>query len=194
MSETSVTNGELPQNYFELFGLPQDFSVDMQQLRSSYKALLLRHHPDRFAGRDQAEQIKALQKTDWINQAHATLSSLPKRAGYLLELKGFAVNAHATLSSDPDFLLEQLQLREMLEQIEEKKLPESALQTVMQETKLLQQKEEHYFTSLYHHLSLKNLSADENVLVQKATDSMLKLRFIEKLFEEIEALQHTLLD
>jgi molecular chaperone HscB len=194
MSETSVTSGELPQNYFELFGLPQDFSVDMQQLRSSYKALLLLHHPDRFAGRDQAEQIKALQKTDWINQAHATLSSLPKRAGYLLELKGFAVNAHATLSSDPDFLLEQLRLRELLEQIEEHKQPESALQTVVREARLLQQKEGDSFTSLYHHLSLKNLSADENVLVQKAADSMLKLRFIEKLFEEIEALQHTLLD
>ncbi len=190
----SVVNETLPQNHFVLFGLPEDFSIDMQQLRSAYQSLLLKFHPDRFSSNTEAEQTQALRQTDRINQAYATLCSLPRRAAYLLRIKGFSVDEQANLLDDPDFLLEQLSLRETLEQVAEKIQPESMVNSLLERAAFLQKKEVDAFVAFFHQLLVKQAGVDEQVVLQKATHSILKLRFIEKLFEEIDALQHSLLD
>lgn len=188
-----VLNEELPQNHFVLFGLPVDFNVDMAQLRAAYKTLLLRFHPDRFVAASAAEQNKALRQTDRINQAYAVLCSLPQRAAYLLQCQGYHVDMQANLA-DPEFLVHQLELREGLEQIAEKKMPESQLDGLVQQAESLQKKEREFFVACFEQLLLKQGSAEEPATLQKAYNSMLKLRFIEKLFEEIDVLRHSLLD
>lgn len=188
-----VLNEELPQNYFALFGLPADFNVDMAQLRAAYKTLLLRFHPDRFAAASTVEQNKALRQTDRINQAYAVLCSLPQRAAYLLQCQGYPVDLQANLA-DPEFLVHQLELREGLEQIAEKQLPESQLDVLVQQTQSLQKKEREFFVACFERLLHAKGGAEEPAILKSAYNSMLKLRFIEKLFEEIDVLRHSLLD
>lgn len=48
----AVVGGEglnLQSNDFELFGLPEQFEVDAQQLEERWKALQTQIHPDKFA-------------------------------------------------------------------------------------------------------------------------------------------------
>ena len=40
---------KLTTNYFELFGLPVSYSVNLDKLSQSYRKLQQQFHPDRFA-------------------------------------------------------------------------------------------------------------------------------------------------
>ncbi|HEX4975825.1 MAG TPA: iron-sulfur cluster co-chaperone HscB C-terminal domain-containing protein, partial [Pseudomonadales bacterium] len=114
-------------------------------------------------------------------------------AAYLLQCQGYHVDMQANLA-DPEFLVHQLELREGLEQIAEKKIPESQLDGLVQQTQCLQKKEREFFVACFEQLLHAKGSAEEPAILKNAYDSLLKLRFIEKLFEEIDVLRHSLLD
>ena len=185
---------QLNANYFELFNLPPSFEVNKKDLRSHYKTVMSKCHPDRFVSNSEADKNAALAATSHVTQAYNILKSPPKRAAYLLELLGLFVNSNANLSSDPLFLLDQLELRERLENVPLSENPDSLLQTVIGEAKSLQSEQGQLFSVLYEQLQTLRQSEDQEKLLQNAQDSILKLRFLEKLFEEISALQHKLLD
>ena len=185
---------QLNANCFELFNLPSSFEIDKKELRSRYKTVMSKCHPDRFVGNSEADKNAAIAATAQVAQAYNILKSPPKRAAYLLELLGLFVNSNANLSSDPLFLLEQLELREKLESVPFTENPDTLLQTVIGEAKSLQSEQGQLFSALYEQLQTLRQSEDQEKLLQNAQDSILKLRFLEKLFEEISALQHKLLD
>lgn len=197
MPETLFSDADLKAlsaNYFELLNLPISFGVDKKELRVHYKALMSKCHPDRFVGESDAQKSAAISATAQVTQAYNTLKSLPQRAAYLLELRGFAVNFNANLSNDPLFLIEQLELRESLEQVAGSKDPDAALASVLSCAQKLEKEQVQSFSTYYEKLTSLNQSKKQNELLQRSQDSVLKLRFLEKLFEEINALQHQLLD
>ncbi len=106
----------LNQNHFELFGLPARFAVDTAALEARYLELQREVHPDRFAAASQAEQRVSIQLATRVNEAYQTLKSPLKRAGYLLQLRGVDPQFETNTSMSPEFLTEQLELREALEQ------------------------------------------------------------------------------
>lgn len=104
------------QNYFEIFGLPVDYSVDLDLLADRFIEMQKEVHPDRFAAGTEQEKRLSMQWATMLNTANTTLKNPLARAIYLLELKGVEIAHNPTLT--PAFLMEQIELREELEEIE----------------------------------------------------------------------------
>ena len=104
------------QSHFELFGLSPAFALDAQALDRSYREIQSRVHPDRFAHAGDAERRASLQWTTRVNEAYRTLKSPVQRAKHLLELHGVDVAFETNTRMPTDFLMQQLGLREALEQ------------------------------------------------------------------------------
>ncbi len=100
---------------FELFGLPTAFALDRAQLDLQWKSLQREAHPDRFASEGAAAQRVAMQWSVRINEAYNRLKDPLKRAAYLCELHGAAVNAENNTSMPPAFLMQQMEWREALD-------------------------------------------------------------------------------
>lgn len=103
------------QNHFELFGLPPAFAVDSQALERCYREIQSRVHPDRFAHAGAAERRASMQWTARVNEAYRTLKSPVARARHLLELRGMDVGFETNTAMPPEFLMQQMELREALE-------------------------------------------------------------------------------
>lgn len=107
---------DLADNYFELFGIPLCFRVDLAGIENRYRRLQSLLHPDRYAAAGRQEKQFAAQGAALVNQAHAVLIDDCARAAYLLELKGIPTGGESGTLNDPDFLEEQMELRQALEQ------------------------------------------------------------------------------
>jgi molecular chaperone HscB len=104
--------------HFALFDLQPAFDLDLDQLAARYRELARETHPDRFADASAREQRQALERAAQLNDAYQTLKSPSRRAHYLLGLRGESVPLEATVQ-DPEFLLQQMQLREELEELQD---------------------------------------------------------------------------
>ena len=68
------------KNYYEILGV--DNKATPEQIKSAYRKLAMKYHPDRNHGDEQAAE-----KFKEINEAHETLSDEQKRAAYDYELE-----------------------------------------------------------------------------------------------------------
>jgi molecular chaperone HscB len=100
---------------FELFGLPAAFELDRSQIDLQWKSLQREAHPDRFASEGAAAQRIAMQWSVRINEAYNRLKDPLKRAAYLCELNGAAVNAENNTNMPSAFLMQQIEWREALD-------------------------------------------------------------------------------
>lgn len=103
---------------FELFGLPVQFAQDRVQLDARWKELQREAHPDKFAAQGAAAQRVAMQWSVRINEAYQRLKNPMKRASYLCELNGAQINAENNTAMPSDFLMQQMEWREALEDAE----------------------------------------------------------------------------
>ena len=78
-------------------------------------------HPDRFASAGDAERRASLQWTTRVNEAFQVLKNPVARASHLLELHGVDVGFETDTAMPPEFLMQQMELREALEAAVEKK-------------------------------------------------------------------------
>ncbi len=108
---------DFSQDYFSLFGIPRSFDVNPDVLSERYLALQKQVHPDRFADATSTERRVSMQWTTRLNTGYETLKSPLQRAIYLLSLSGIEVAENPVL--EPAFLMEQIELRERLEDIEQ---------------------------------------------------------------------------
>lgn len=106
----------LQSNDFELFGLPVEFALDRSALDERWKSLQREVHPDRFATADASAQRQAMQWSVRINEAYQRLKDPLKRAAYLCELHGQAIEAESNTAMPASFLMQQMQWREALEE------------------------------------------------------------------------------
>ncbi len=104
------------QNHFELFGLSPAFGLETEALERSYREIQAQVHPDRFAHAGDAERRASLQWTTRVNEAYRTLKDPVQRAKHLLELHGVDVAFETNTAMPPDFLMQQMELREALEE------------------------------------------------------------------------------
>ena len=103
------------QNHFDLFGLQPAFAVDEERLERAYREIQSRVHPDRFAHAGDAERRASLQWTTRVNEAYRALKNPVQRASHILELQGVDVAFETNTAMPPDFLMQQMALREALE-------------------------------------------------------------------------------
>lgn len=111
-------------NYFTLFGLPQQFSQDSDKLQAQYYQLQAKFHPDQFIQASVNEQSLAHEYSAKISKAYQTLNDPFLRAQYLLTLKGKAWDEENASQALPmEYLIEQMALRETLEALQSKPNP-----------------------------------------------------------------------
>jgi len=111
-------------SHFELFGLPQVFSIDAEALEKAYREIQSRVHPDRFAHAGDAERRASLQWTTRVNEAYRVLKSPVQRASHILALHGVDVAFETNTAMPRQFLMQQMELREALEQAVARKAPD----------------------------------------------------------------------
>ena len=102
----------LQSNDFELFGLEQKFSQGRTALDARWKELQREAHPDKFAAQGASAQRVAMQWSVRINEAYQRLKDPLKRAAYLCELDGAAINAENNTAMSASFLMQQIEWRE----------------------------------------------------------------------------------
>lgn len=68
------------RDYYEVLGVGKNASPE--ELKAAYKRLALKHHPDRQAGKNDAEKKAAEESFKEINEAYSVLSDKEKRAQY----------------------------------------------------------------------------------------------------------------
>lgn len=110
-----IADGMSHPDHFELFGLPPRFALDTGELDRAYREVQGHVHPDRFASGTAAERRVAMQWATRANEAYTTLRSPQKRAAYLVERAGVPIEAETNTAMPPAFLLQQMELREALD-------------------------------------------------------------------------------
>lgn len=113
------------QSHFDLFGLAPAFSLDKDRLETAYRDIQSKVHPDRFAHAGDAERRASLQWTTRVNEAYRALKDPVQRAKHILELHGVDVAFETNTAMPPDFLVQQMELREALEEAVGRKDPSS---------------------------------------------------------------------
>ena len=105
----------IQDNHFTLFGLPEHFAIDASALDRAYRDVQAQVHPDRFAGQGATEKRVALQWATRANEAYGTLRDPLKRAAYLCVLRGQDPGDEHNTTMPQDFLMQQLEWREALD-------------------------------------------------------------------------------
>ncbi|MBA3588874.1 MAG: Fe-S protein assembly co-chaperone HscB [Methylibium sp.] len=106
---------KLDADDFELFGLTRRQAQDRAQIDVRWKALQGEVHPDRFAAHGDAAQRLAMQWAVRVNEAFQRLKDPLRRAAYLCELHGEAVEAEDNTAMPAEFLMQQMAWREALD-------------------------------------------------------------------------------
>tara|TARA_R110000803_G_scaffold64492_1_gene125560 strand:+ start:5600 stop:6151 length:552 start_codon:yes stop_codon:yes gene_type:complete len=173
-------------NYFQLFGLEIQFTIDLTRLSTLYQTLQKKVHPDRFAHASSQEQMLAVKKSTLINDAYQTLKNPLKRAQYLLELRGVDMPSEQASFGDVSFLMRQMELREMLAEVKDADDIDSA---VFEVSEVFEAEFQQLFSQLQTQLA-DNTSESNNL----ACDNLRKLKFYQKLHVELDKLEEQLLD
>lgn len=176
-SVITVTDDILNSNFFELFDLPVAFDVDLDQVQRRYMSLQKQVHPDKFANSSDHEKRISMQQTSWINEAQTTLRSPVQRAAYLLKLNGIDINLENETTMDAAFLMQQLEMRERLENIKQETDPLDALDAISAELERSTQQMMQGFKQSY-----------ESQQFDEAREWIRKLQFMQKAKNEISNL------
>jgi molecular chaperone HscB len=106
----------LQDNDFQLFSLVQQFAQDRSVIDAQWKDLQRQAHPDKFSMQDAAAKRSAMQWSVRINEAYQRLKDPLRRAAYLCELHGEPVNAENNTTMPGEFLIQQMEWREALDE------------------------------------------------------------------------------
>lgn len=161
--------------YFTLFNLPAHFDIDTSTLEQTYLALSARFHPDKFVAASAFEQKQAMLMATAINEAFRILKNPIDRAAYLLQQQGINADAPEHTSFAPEFLMQQMQWREMLMEAR----MENDTDTIQQLHTEITANREYLLGSLKTYF-------DENRYME-AAETVRQGRFLDKMLHEIEA-------
>ena len=168
-------------DYFALFALQPTFAIDTAALAVTYRQLAKDVHPDRFASATAAEQRQAVERAAELNEAFQTLKSPTQRALYLLRLQ--ADLPEETTIQDGEFLLQQMEWREQLEDLQEQ-ADLQALERFIGELQQARSKIDHAF-------ALCIVDPQQRLQAERLARRM---QFLDKMFYEVRQLEERLDD
>ena len=175
-ADTPVPMIDFSRNYFELFGLAPAFAIDGARLEQAFRDLQAQVHPDRFAHATETEKRLSMQWATHINEAYQTLKNPITRARYLLSLHGVDTAEETNTVMPADFLMAQMEWREAIQ--------EARQAGEIGELDHLAGKLRREMHALEDELARDIDEAHDYV---HAAATVRKLRFLEKLREEIHA-------
>jgi len=174
------------QNYFELFGLPNQFHIDLNALSERYRELQRVTHPDRYANASDQEKRIAMQGATLINEAFQTLKNPLQRAQYMLSLKGLNADGENLTTSDGEFLMQQMQLREQLSEINKTDDPLQAIGDLLDEITRMIRVQVAQLAILFETSTARDL--------EQAMECVYKMQFLNKLHAQAEIMETELED
>lgn len=165
---------DFQQDFFSLFNLPARFQIDNNLLEQNYRVLQAQVHPDKFSHLSEAEKRLSAQWSTRVNEGYQTLRSSLNRARYLLSLHGVDTQEESNTAMPTDFLMQQMEWREALEEGRQAKdiLVFEEMERRMQHTRRILEQE-----------LARDLDDAHDYVA--ASGIVRKLKFLEKLAEEI---------
>ncbi|ANG62120.1 Fe-S protein assembly co-chaperone HscB [Marinobacterium aestuarii] len=175
---------DIKQNFFEFYGLPEVFDIDLGLLSQRHLELQKKLHPDRFAHLSDQERRLSAQYTAYLNEGYATLRASLLRAQYLLKLQGIDTHNESSAPMDPVFLMQQMELRERLEDAPQHADPESELAALGEGVEQMMAPLQAEFRS--------QIAIPAEASLHAAAAAVRKMQFLDKLRREIERLEDDL--
>ncbi|MCG8025051.1 MAG: Fe-S protein assembly co-chaperone HscB [Candidatus Thiodiazotropha endolucinida] len=166
--------------------MPISYIVDGNSLSERYRELQRVIHPDRFANATEQERRLSVQSAALINEAFETLKDPIARGSYLLLLHGIEMDTLNESTQDMAFLMQQMELREELEEIRGQADPYQAIMD-------LRGRINKQINSLVAQLAVYFETPTEEQL-QAAREILRKMRFLQKLHTEAESVEADLED
>jgi molecular chaperone HscB len=173
-------------NYFELFNIPVSFDVDLSVLPQTYQQLQRLTHPDKFANGSEQQKLVAIQKNAQVNDAYSVLKSPLSRAEYILSLRGIDLQHEQQTIKDTSFLMQQMEWREELAEVDQQSDPLNVLSALEDE---INQTIKSDLAQLKTFLESEDFDAEK-----KAADIIRQLKFLYKMLSEIELKEDSLSD
>jgi molecular chaperone HscB len=170
-------------NYFLLFNLPENFSVDLALLDANYRKLQAEVHPDKYVTASAAERLQSMQTATLANEAYQTLKNPTARARYMLELQGISTLEESNTAMPADFLMLQMEWREAIEDAKAAK-DITALDAQLVEMKKMAKSLQENLIACF---------SDKNKLLE-AAQIVRKLSFIDKVSSDVKNIMTQLED
>lgn len=174
---------DFSQDFFSLFNLPRRFAIDGPALEHAWRTAAALVHPDRYASSSDAEKRSALMQATRVNEAYQTLKSPLNRARYLLTLSGVDTQEDTNTQMPAAFLMAQMEWRENIEDAR----AGGELERLEMLSRQLRDE------SRAHQAELEQ-ALDQRADLDAAALLVRKLRFLEKLDQEIGDAIEALLD
>lgn len=179
-----MATADLTQDYFSLFGLQESFDLDLADLSSRYRELQNTVHPDKFASASAQERRLSVQQSALINEAYQTLKNPLERAKYMLKRRGIDLSTDTGTSMDSEFLMQQMHLREELEQVRST----NDMARLLAVGKEIEQALDEYKAAI------AALFANDNAQVpEQVSDYVRRMQFLVKLRQEVESREEQML-
>lgn len=168
------------KNYFELFDLPVQFTLDRGALKRQYIQLSREYHPDYHTLADEAEQDRVLELSTQVNQAYKTLSDADKLTAYILGLHGVDLSIGNEIPQD--FLMEMMDINEQLMELQMDEDNSELKDQVTSEIKSIA-------TDLDHQMQTQkdafDTADDKTASIANIKSLYLKQRYVKRLMERV---------
>ncbi|MCU7836292.1 MAG: Fe-S protein assembly co-chaperone HscB [gamma proteobacterium symbiont of Taylorina sp.] len=170
-------------NYFSLLALPVSFNIDRKALNNNYHEVQKSIHPDNYANGSALERRLSVQKAAQVNDALETLKDPLKRSIYLLLLHGIELNEKDN-KMDPMFLMEQMELREKLSQLESFDDPLVVLDEIIDDVNSRIKELVTELENLFQKILSDKSNSEVEKLLEQVKSQVLKMQFLNRLQEE----------
>lgn len=166
---------DFSKNHFELFGLTPAFHLDMERMDQAYREIQTLVHPDKFAHQGEQEKRLSMQWATHANEAYQTLKKPLARARYLLQLHGVDTQEESNTAMPAEFLMAQMEWREAIMEAKE-----------AQDVSDMEQLHKRLRAEIREQHEELGRLLDEKADYQEASGLVRKLKFMEKLGDEID--------
>ncbi|MEM1030377.1 MAG: Fe-S protein assembly co-chaperone HscB [Myxococcota bacterium] len=181
-------------NPFEIMGLDPDYEIDTDELESRHRALSGALHPDRYASSSPTERRMSLDRAIAVNQAYRTLKDPVRRAEALLATFGVETDEKNTPAASPALLMEMMEIRESLDEARQQK-DLAGVRALGEGMRTRQVKTMSALSAAFRDVKTRaSREEDGAVGLDQATQTLGELRYLRRFFEELEAVEETLLE
>ncbi|NJN35388.1 MAG: hypothetical protein HC817_15170 [Saprospiraceae bacterium] len=167
-------------NYFAFYDLPLSFVINEGALKKKFYAFSRQYHPDFYTLESAEKQAEILELSTFNTEAYKTLSDFDKRIKYVLEIKA-VLGEEGDNKLPQDFLMDMMDLNESLIELEIDYDP-NAHQKIMTD---LQTLENQLFESVKDILENYQDEAPPQYDLEKIKDFYLKKRYFLRVKENL---------
>ncbi|GGI75784.1 co-chaperone HscB [Shewanella gelidii] len=168
-------------NYFELFNFTASFDLDTATLAERYRELQRAVHPDNFANDTEQQKLLSIHRAAQINDGFQTLKNPIRRAEHMLSLRNIDISHETKTLKDGQFLMQQMEWREALEDINHAEDPDEMIDELYRSFS-------NYENEMTKRLiALLNSEQENDWLL--AADQVRKLKFMAKLKDELAKIE-----